>query len=134
MNKSKHATTVAEFIADRMTTIGKTSHDIATEIGAVNHNVVSKISQGALKLPINLVGTLAHALNTDAAHLMRLALKEYAPDLLDAVENVLQRPLLSANEAALIDGFRAITGYRDARGVMIERDGLLEVIVLPGCC
>lgn len=132
MNKPEHTTTVAEFIADRMTTIGKTSRDIAAEIGTPNHNVVSMMSQGTLKLPINLVGTLAHALNTDVAHLMRLALREYVPELLEAVENALQRPLLSANEAALIDGFRAVTGDRDVRGVVIERDGLLEVIVLPG--
>jgi hypothetical protein len=132
MNKPGHTTTVAEFIANRMTAIGKTSHDIATEIGAPNHNVVSMILQGVVKLPINLVGTLAHALDTDLAHLMRLTLREYAPDLLEAVENGLQRPLLSANEVALIDRFRAVTGDRDVRGVMIERDGLLEVIVLQG--
>ena len=122
--------TVAKFIAGRMAALGKTANDIANEVGAPKDSVISMIANGMVKLPISLTGALARALDVDATYLLRLTLKEYSPDLLDAVENVLHRPLLSAREAALLEEFRAITGDRDVRSVVVEQNGLLEVIVL----
>jgi hypothetical protein len=130
MSKPEHTLTVAELIIDRMAKLGKTPNDIAAEMAAPNPNVISMIAKGALKLPFNFVSPLARALNINVTHLLRLTLREYSPDLLDAVENVLQRPLISSREVALIEGFRAITGDRDVSSVVVERDGLLEVIVL----
>jgi transcriptional regulator with XRE-family HTH domain len=126
----KQTSTVAAFIAHRLTEVGKTPDDIAAEVGLPNASMVQMLVTGKLKLPINLVSALAKALNVDATHLLRVALREYSPDLLEAIENVLQRPLISAREAALIDGFRTVIGDRDVRSVVVERDGLLEVIVL----
>lgn len=129
-NKSEHITTVAQFISNRMAELGKTSEDVATEVAGASHKVISMIAQGVLKLPISLVGSLSSALDIDAMHLLRLTLREYSPELLALIEVALQRPLLSAREASLINGFRAVTGDRDASSVVVEQDGLLEVIVL----
>lgn len=122
--------TVAEFIASRLKVIDKTHRQIATEIGFARPNVISMFASGTLKLPVKRVAALAKALETDPAHLLRLTLSEYAPEILDAVESVLQRSMLSANELALIDGFREVTGGQDCPSVVVERDGLLELIVL----
>jgi transcriptional regulator with XRE-family HTH domain len=128
-NKPEHVS-VAKFIADRMSALGKTARAIADEIGGPSDKAISMITNGMSKLPISLVSALAHSLDVDAAHLLRLTLREYMPDVLEAIEKVSQRRLISDREVALLDGFRAITGDRDVQSVVVERDGLLEVIVL----
>ena len=120
--------TVAEFISGRLANSDKTHREIAAEIGLPNANAISMISTSTLKLPIKRVGALAKALDIDPTHLLRLVLTEYAPDVLDAVESVLQRPLLSANEAALIDALRVATGGRDPAAVVIERGSVVAIM------
>lgn len=130
MNSCDRITTVTEFMSNRMTEIGKTSNDVARDLGFASPNTASMILKGKMKMPIDCVGALAAALDVDAAHLLRLVLRDYDRALLDTIESILQRPLITAREAALIDSFRAVVGDRDVRSVVIERDGLLELIVL----
>ncbi|MEO8408423.1 MAG: hypothetical protein ABI476_08345, partial [Oxalobacteraceae bacterium] len=103
-------TTVARYIAQCIAASDKTQQQIAKEIGWPNANAVSMLTTGRLKLPTNRIGALAKALSIDSSHLLRLTLREYTPGVLEAIEDVLDRPLISAREAALIDGFRALTG------------------------
>jgi hypothetical protein len=130
MNSYDRITTVTEFMSNRMAEIGKTPDDVARDLGFASPNAVLMVLKGKMKLPIDCVGALAAALDVDAAHLLRLVLREYDHVLLDAIEGILQRPLITAREAALIDSFRTVVGDRDVRSVVIERDGLLELIVL----
>lgn len=123
-------TTVAKFIAQAISQSGKTQAQVAREIGLPNANAVSMITTGNLKLPINRIGALSKALQIDPTHLLRLSLREYHPDLLEAIEDVLERPMISANEAALIDMFRKYTADRDIRGMVIECDWMLQVVKL----
>lgn len=122
------AGTVAQYIAECIAASGMTQQEVATAIGMPNANAISMLTTGSLKLPINRIGAIAKALGIDATHLLRLTLREYSPDLLGAIEDVLERPLISVRGAALIDSFRMVTGDRDERSVVIERDGLLEVL------
>lgn len=121
-------TTVAAYISSQLASSDKTHREIAAEIGLPNANTLSMIGTSTLKLPIKRVGALAKALDIDPTHLLRLVLTEYAPDVLEAVESVLQRPLLSANEAALIDALRVATGGRDPAAVVIERGSVVAIV------
>ena len=119
---------VAEFIAERLAAIDKTQRQIATECGLENANVITMFKQGSTKLPLNRIGPLAKALDVDPAHLLRLAMLEYMPDTWDAIENVMQSTLLTANEFELIRAYRAATGDNDAVATVIKRDAVIAVI------
>ncbi len=104
---------VAAFITQSIAASGKTQSEVARDIGLPNPNAVSMLTTGNLKLPLNRIGSIARALDVNAAHLLRIVLREYTPDLLEVIEQVLERPLLSTNEARIIECVRAISGDRD---------------------
>lgn len=69
--------------------------------------------QGRTKLPLDSAGRLAQALGTDPAHLLRLALSEYEPSLLEAIEGLLAREiLLTGDERIVIETVRTAAANR----------------------
>ncbi len=121
--------TVADFIADRLAECDKTQREIAQECGFETPNIVTMIKQGATKLPLNRIGPLAKAIGADPAHLLRLAMTEYMPDTWDAIEDIMQSTVLTANELDLIRAFRLATGDNDAVPVLINRDAVVAIVV-----
>jgi hypothetical protein len=130
MKKCTTKVTVSRFVSEQLKHIKKTQREIIGEMGLENANVISMIGGGKLKLPIKRVAALAKAIEIDPVHLLRLVLSEYHPDVLFAIEDILKHPLLSANERALIDNFRNATGDRDISSVVLELDGVYEILVL----
>jgi hypothetical protein len=122
-------TTVADFIADRLAESDKTQRQIAEECGFETPNIITMFKTGATKLPLNRIGPLAKAMEIDAAHLLRLVMLEYAPDTWEAIENVMQSTVLTANELLLIRAYRQATGDNDAVPVLINRDAVVAIVV-----
>ena len=122
-------TTVADFIADRLAESDKTQRQVAEECGFETPNIITMFKTGATKLPLNRIGPLAKALEVDAAHLLRLVMLEYAPDTWEAIENVMQSTVLTANELLLIRAYRQATGDNDAVPVLINRDAVVAIVV-----
>ena len=122
-------TTVADFIADRLAESDKTQRQIAEECGFETPNIITMFKTGATKLPLNRIGPLAKALEVDAAHLLRLVMLEYAPDTWEAIENVMQSTVLTANELELVRAYRQATGDNDAVPVLINRDAVVAIVV-----
>lgn len=120
--------TVAEFLADSIALINKTQAQIAAECGFESPNIITMFKRGQTKLPINRVGPLAKALDVDPAHLLRLVLLEYVPDVWECIENTLQTTLLTSNELELIRSFRQVTGDSDALAVVIDRSAVLAIV------
>jgi len=121
-------TTVAEFIADRLAESDKTQREIAQECGFEHPNIITMFKNGSTKLPVNLIGALAKALDVDPAHLLRLVMLEYLPETWQCVEELMQSTLLTANELALVRAYREATGDSDARPVVINRDAVITVV------
>ncbi len=128
MQRKNTPTSVAEFIADRLAAIDKTQRQVATECGLENANVITMFKQGATKLPLNRIGPLAKALEVDPAHLLRLAMLEYAPDTWKFMENAMQSTLMTARELDLIRAYRAATGDDDSVATVIKGDAVIAVI------
>ena len=127
-NSNPVRTTVADFLADRLAESDKTQREIAEECGFEKPNIITMFKTGATKLPINRIGPLAKALNVDPAHLLRLVMTEYMPDTWEAIENVLQSTVLTANELELVRAYRAVTGDNDALPVVINRDAVIAIV------
>jgi len=107
--------TIAEFITERIDVSSKTQLEIAREAGYENPNFITMLKQGKTKLPLNAVGPIAHALDADPVHLLRLALGEYMPETFAAIENVLGTTILTEHERQLIDQFREATKGKNPR-------------------
>jgi DNA-binding Xre family transcriptional regulator len=83
----------------------KTQKEIAKEIGYDNPNVLSMMKHGDAKVPFDKVPALAKALDADPGHLMRLAIEQYWPSLLDVIKRIFGN-IVSENELALIEASR----------------------------
>lgn len=128
MRKTILHTTVAEFIADKLAESDKTQREIAEECGFENPNIITMFKTGATKLPLNRIGPLAKAIDIDPAHLLRLVMLEYAPDTWEAIENIMQSTLLTANELELVRAYRQVTGDSNAKAMVVDRDAVLAIV------
>ncbi|MES2365738.1 MAG: XRE family transcriptional regulator [Pseudomonadota bacterium] len=121
-------TTVADFIADRLADSDKTQREIAQECGFEKPNIITMFKTGSTKLPLNRIAALAKALDADPAHLLRLVMREYIPDTWDAIENIMNSTILTANELELVRAYRVATGNSDARAVVINKDAVIAIV------
>lgn len=129
MNKiSTPRTTVAEFLADKMAASDLTQREIAEACGFDKPNIITMFKNGQTKLPINRIAPLAKVLGIDPVHLLRLVMSEYLPETWEAIEDILQSTLLSANELQLVRSFREVTGDINSQAVVIDRNAVLAIV------
>ncbi len=127
-NKTTASTTIADFIADRLAESDKTQREIAAECGFETPNIITMFKNGSTKVPLNRIGALAKALDADPAYMLRLAMREYMPDTWDAIEDILQSTVLTANELKLVRAYREVTGDNDADPEVINRDAVIAIV------
>lgn len=115
MSTTPYASTrLAKFIDKRIGELHhKTQAEIAREAGFKNANFITMLKQGNAKLALDRVPTLAEALDTDPAHLMRLALEQtYGAKMLRVFVDLLGEPV-TANEKAWLELIREGSGNTD---------------------
>ena len=121
---------VAEFVTSTLPTCGKTQKEVAQEMGYDNPNIITMFKQGLTKVPLTKVSSLAKALDVDPVFLLKIVLTEYAPEVLVAIEEILDGSVLTRNERELIDAYRKATLGTDATAVVADaRDVIAFVMV-----
>jgi transcriptional regulator with XRE-family HTH domain len=105
---------IALFITKRINALQsrKSQREIAAEIGYEKANMISMFKRGETKVPIDKIPALAQALECDVAHLFRLAMEQYWPNMTKTVSEIFSH-ILTDNEAAIIDEIRRITKESD---------------------
>ncbi len=88
-----------------------TQREIARRMGYRCVNFVSMMKTGAARVPLEKLPALAEILGVDPAHLVRLGLEQYWPEI-DVVSKVLPPPV-TKNEMALLRLIRKATDYTD---------------------
>ena len=106
MSTSLKTPTVAGYLAEKIDARGKTAQEIADAIGYDSANVIQAFTRGTAKVPVNKIGPLSRALEIDPVYFLRLVLSEYMPDVLVAIDDVLQVPMMTESERGLIDAYR----------------------------
>jgi transcriptional regulator with XRE-family HTH domain len=101
-----------------------TQREIAHRLGVRSVQFVSMMKTGAARVPLEKLPLLAEILGVDPAHLVRLGLGQYWPEL-DVVSKVLPAPV-TKNEMALLRAFRRATDHADpeitpGRQAVVER-------------
>jgi transcriptional regulator with XRE-family HTH domain len=90
----------------------KSQREIAAEMGYDKPNIISMFKRGETKVPLDKIPLLAKALHVDPAHLFRLALEQYWPNLGEVVAQIFGHTV-SANEYELIKEIRSLTENTD---------------------
>lgn len=86
---------VSVFLTSLIEKSGKTRKEIANEAGLGKPNMISMLKNGETKLPLAKLGSFAKAVNTDPAHLLKLCLREYYPDVWEAIKSHLDAAVTS---------------------------------------
>lgn len=105
---------------------GKSQAQIAEEIGYPKGNIIAMFKMGVTKVPLNKVGPLAKALDTDPADLVRLALATYYPDTYETVKKHLGE-LVSKNEVEILRTIREAACDGDPKMGSDQMDALISL-------
>jgi hypothetical protein len=108
-------TALAKFIEKKVLELRpkKTQAEISIEAGFAQPNMVAMLKRGAMKLPIDRVPGLAKALETDAAHLMLLALEQAHGDTTARALLEIFGTAVTRNERAWLNEIRQASGNVD---------------------
>ncbi len=105
----EQSSNVARFIAQQIDAVDKTQKQIAREVGFPKQNILSMIKSGETKLPIAKAPAMARALGLDPHELVVMCLKEYQPEIWEAMAPLLDFSV-TADERRLLDGLRRWVG------------------------
>jgi len=122
-------TEAARFITARTAALAhrKTQNEIAAEAGFPNANFISLLKSGKNKVPLDRVPSLAQALETDPAYLMRIALEQsVGVTAAAAILEIFGTPV-TANERAWLAELRDASGNTDPRMTARGRTALRGV-------
>jgi transcriptional regulator with XRE-family HTH domain len=116
------ASTVAERLRQAIDASPLTQREIATQAGFPRGNVISMMKSGEMKVPLDRLPGLARALDIDPAEFLGLALREYHPDVHEALQSVMGVPL-QADEVRLVRMYRRAnaTGSLKLEGPLFAR-------------
>jgi hypothetical protein len=102
----------------------KSPSEVAHEMGYRSENVINMMQAGICKVPIDKLPALAAALNVEPSYMMRLALQDYCPAILRAMEETFDT-LATPNEREWLKIVRHISGDTDPR-MTLDIRALLE--------
>ncbi len=100
---------VARFITERIEATAKLQKDVATIAGFDKPNMITMIKQGRSRLPLDKVGPMAMALETDPVALLQMCLEEYQPKTWEAIAPFMET-VLTEDERRLLASLRASVG------------------------
>jgi transcriptional regulator with XRE-family HTH domain len=104
MNKPLH-----RVIANRIDESGLSQREIAAALGYSRSNVVAMIKAGEMRVPIAKIPALADILAMDRVELLRAAMAEYQPEVLETINQIIREPV-PENERRLLAELRRMIG------------------------
>lgn len=105
----------------------KSQLQIANEAGYPNPNMVTMVKNGASKLALDRVPSMAKALECDPAYLMRLALEQAVGDLAaQAIIEIFGTPI-TANELGWLEAVRDASENTDPRITSRSRAAIMSI-------
>lgn len=98
-----------------------------SDLGYPNPNMVTMVKNGASKLALDRVPSMAKALESDPAYLMRLALEQAVGDLAaQAIIEIFGTPV-TANELGWLEAIREASDKTDPRITSRSRAAIMSI-------
>lgn len=112
-DKSKSAIPMKEFIVRRQEEAGLSNAELAQMTGYDSVNVIAMLRNGNMAFPLNKVKVFAKALGVDPVFMLQRALEARNPELLDVIQEILGRQMVSENQAKLLEFFNKELGGQE---------------------
>lgn len=103
------ASPTSAFLRNAIEQSPKTQREIARDIGLPHPNALSMMKTGECKVPISRIPALAKALDVDREEFVKIALREYQPEIWMVIED-LMRPRFTEFERELLGSYHYICG------------------------
>jgi transcriptional regulator with XRE-family HTH domain len=104
---ARYLTTQIDAISDE-----KSQREIAAEIGYEKPNMISMFKRGEAKVPLDKIPGLAKALHVDPAHMLRLAMEQYWPELYHIINDIFGG-IATKNQRAIYMAIQKECGEKD---------------------
>ena len=114
----------------RQAALGLTNHDICLAIGLEREVALELIKTGSMKFPLTKIPALAAVLALDPAELLKLALSEQSPDLLQVIEEAFNPMRLTATETNLIRHLRELAGNAVGAPIVFPGNGIIALVAV----
>lgn len=115
----------SDFLANQIEVSGVPQKEIAAQLEYDKPNIITMFKQGATKVPISKIEPLAKCLGVDPIRMLKMAMKEYMPETLSAIESIMGI-MLNKNEQEIIVNLRGIIGNKDVSMKTAESKKTLE--------
>lgn len=100
---------VARFIQRRIEETGQSQKDIAFKVGFEKPNIITMIKQGKTRLPLDKIGLMANALETEPTELFQMCMEEYQPATWKVIAPFMEGAM-TRDELRLLNSLRAWVG------------------------
>ncbi len=97
-----------EFINEQINKSNVVQSEIAKSLGFDQPNIISMFKSGKTRVPLRVIPGLAKILDIDPKFMLRMAMFEYQPETLKAVEETFSG-VITANEKEIINEIRRLT-------------------------
>lgn len=121
-------TALPDLIAECQAELGKSNEQIGKELGFEHPGIFPLIMAGGMKLPISRVPKLAVAINYPVIDLLRMVLRDQAPELLQVIDHVWPGVDLTANERKLINSFRYLAKGKDVVPIVMDGQSIIALV------
>ena len=115
-------------IEARQKELGVCEFELAEALGFERQIVFTQIQLGKMRFPLDKLPALAKFLDLDAVDLLRVALPDMAPGLLEVVEGIFNPLKLTTAEVNLIHHLRKLSGDRVGAPIVFEGRGVIALV------
>ncbi|MBB1075781.1 hypothetical protein HUU62_15335 [Rhodoferax sp. 4810] len=123
-------TTLVAQLEAAQAALGLSEQELSELVGFERPVILTLIKAGTMNFPLAKIPALAKALHLHAADLMRAALRESSPELLQVIEEVFNPLHLSAAEQNLIKHVRELSGGQAGAPIVFEGRGVIALVAV----
>ena len=121
-------TILPDLISESQELLGKSDQQLSKELGFTQPNVITMIKAGSMKLPISKVQKLAVAIDFSESDLLRVVLRDQAPELLTVIDKIWAQSILTANERKLIESYRYLAKGHDVTPIVMDGQSIIALV------
>jgi hypothetical protein len=122
--------TLVDIVKARQAVLELSDHDLCVAVGLERAIALGLIKSGSMRMPLTKIPALATALALDPAELLKLALSEQSPDLLQVIEEAFNPMCLTATETNLIRHLRELAGNAVSAPIVFPGNGIIALVAV----
>ena len=122
--------TLVALVETRQAALELSDHDLCAAIGLERAIALGLIKSGSMRMPLTKIPALAVALALDPAELLKLALSEQSPDLLQVIEESFDPLRLTVTEQNLIRHLRELCGDTPGQPIVLSGRGVVALVAV----